>query len=148
VELIAVEMRNLEPFIGHWTMQALGAGGRASFEWLLGGRYVLQRITVDHPEAPDVFAVVGLDDHNGGYLQHYFDSRGVTRLYAMGFDGRELRLSREQPDFTPLPFAQRFTGSFEDGGDAIRGRWERANDDGPWELDFELDFQRISTDPR
>ena len=43
-------MRALEPFLGAWTVQADFPGarpedtrGRATFEWLLGGRFLCQR---------------------------------------------------------------------------------------------------------
>ncbi len=29
----------------------------------------------------------------------YFDSRGVHRVYAIGFDGSELTMERDQPGF-------------------------------------------------
>jgi hypothetical protein len=42
----------------------------------------------------------------------------------MTFDGTAWTLTREQQDFTPLAFKQRFVGTVEDGGDTIRGRWD------------------------
>ena len=49
---------------------------------------------------------------------------GVARLYAMTLDAGTWTLLRESPDFSPLDFAQRFTGTFSDDGDTIRGTWE------------------------
>jgi len=34
-------------------------------------------------------------DAGDGYTQHYFDSRGIARLYAMTFDGRDRELDFE-----------------------------------------------------
>jgi hypothetical protein len=74
------------------------------------GEALVQRTTVPVPDAPDsCCVVVGLDD--GGYMQHYFDSRGVVRLYGMAFDGSPWTLERTKPDFTLLEFHQRFTGA-------------------------------------
>lgn len=93
--------------------------------------------------APDGIAVIGRREDGEGYLQHYFDSRGVARLYEMSFDGRVWKLWREREDFTPLSFSQRFTGTFSDDGDAISASWEKTADDGSWELDFRLNYTRV-----
>jgi hypothetical protein len=88
--------------------------------------------------------VIAAASGGDGYTQHYFDSRGVVRLYAMTFDGRVWTLLREAPDFTPLEFAQRFTAEVQDGGAAIRGRWETRQPDEPdWEHDFDLSYVRL-----
>ena len=51
------------------------------------------------------------DPGTGAYTQHYYDSRGVVRLYAMTFSDGLWALTRESPDFSPLDFQQRFTGT-------------------------------------
>jgi hypothetical protein len=88
--------------------------------------------------------VIGLDP-NDAYGQHYFDSRGIARLYAMSFDGREWTLERHAPDFSPLDFRQRWLGTFSADGDRIGGRWETSQDGRGWELDFELFYHRLRT---
>jgi hypothetical protein len=115
--------------------------GRSTFEWVLGGAFLLQRSEVDHPSAPDGLILVGPGD-TGAYTQHYFDSRGVARVYAMTFDGRRWTLTREAPDFTPLEFSQRFTGTFEDGEQTIRGAWEVCHDGTTWQKDFDLVYTK------
>ncbi len=145
------DVRALEPFVGAWEVQAefpyadMGTvRGRTTFDWLLGRRFLLQRAAVDHPDAPDNQAVIAPDpDRPGDFRQHYFDSRGVVRLYAMTFDGREWTLLRLTADFTPLDFAQRFTGTFGDDGDTITGRWETSSDGADWQFDFGLTYRRI-----
>jgi|SRR5215211_5781198 len=140
----------LAPLVGTWRVTAEFADGAlpamegtTTFEWLQGRRYLLQRATTDHPAAPDVHAVIAPDrDRPGSYLQHYFDSRGVVRLYAMTFDGRTWTLTRTAPDFSPLDFSQRFTGSFSDGADTLAGRWERSGNGADWQLDFRLVHHR------
>ncbi len=53
-------------------------------------------------------------------------------------------LLRDEPDFSPLDFAQRFVGTFDAGRDSIDGRWETSNDGGEnWELDFAMVFTRV-----
>jgi hypothetical protein len=144
------DVRELEPFVGRWEVEAevpqLQPGalrGRTSFEWLFGHRFLVQRAGVEHPSAPDSHMVIAPDARRPGeYLQHYFDERGVVRLYAMTFDGRTWTLRRVEPDFSAFDFAQRFTGTFRDGGDTIAGRWERSADGEAWELDFRLTYRR------
>jgi hypothetical protein len=130
----------LNPLIGEWSMHtSLGpAVGRASFEWALGGQYLLERTGVpDAPEAPDGLAIIGVDQQ-GSYLQHYYDSRGVTRLYSMTFEDGTWTLLRDKPDFTPLEFAQRYVGQLGPDGDTIDGRWEISDDGTTWRVDFTL----------
>ncbi len=62
-----------------------GSGAPSVFEWALDGRFLMQRTEVRLPGAPDSLAIVSFDPGTGAYTQHYFDSRGVTRLYAMSF---------------------------------------------------------------
>ena len=76
-------------------------------------------------------------------LDGSFDSRGIARLYAMSFDGREWTLERHAADFSPLDFHQRWLGTFGSGGDTIEGRWESSPDGHDWELDFELAYHRL-----
>jgi hypothetical protein len=117
--------------------------GRTTFDWLLGRRFVLERSEAEHPDAPDSHSVLAPDPARpGGFVQHYFDSRGVVRLYEMAFDGRTWTLERRTPDFSPLDFAQRFTADLRDGGDTIAGRWETAPDGEEWRLDFRLTYRR------
>jgi hypothetical protein len=138
------ELTRLQPLVGEWAVEASiapGMQGRTVFEWTLDGRYLLQRSDIPHPEAPDGLCLIGADGE-GGYLQHYFDSRGVTRLYEMTFDGTSWTLLREKPDFSPLKFSQRYTGTVT--ADRIDGRWE-IDHGGGWELDFELNYVRAGS---
>jgi hypothetical protein len=93
--------------------------------------------------APDGLCLVGLDGDDG-YTQHYFDSRGIARVYAMTFDGRDWTLERNAPDFTPLSFHQRWFATFSTDRSRIEGRWESSPDGSTWELDFELTYHRIA----
>ncbi len=104
----------------------------------------MQRWEVQLPAAPDGIAIIGPDRDGDGYLQHYFDSRGVARLYEMTFGDGVWTLRRDSPDFSPLDFSQRFTGEFSDDGNTIAGRWEIAKGGPNFELDFELTYTRIT----
>jgi len=146
----STELAPLEPLVGEWSIEALfpqapptDVRGRTVFEWMTGGQFLVQRWEVPVPEAPDCLAVIGLDGNAPAYLQHYFDSRGVARVYAMTFDEGVWKLSRTTADFSPLEFSQRFTGTFGDDGRTIQGRWELAYDGSTWEHDFDLVYTRV-----
>ncbi len=143
-------LEKLEPFAGEWSMAVAfkdmppaDVGARVTFEWLPGKRFLIQRWDVPIPEAPDGIAIIGADPNGqGNYLQHYFDSRGVARVYKMSFDDGVWRLWRDEPDFSPLDFSQRFTGTFGDDGKTITGSWEINHDGKTWEHDFDLTYTK------
>ena len=118
-------------------------GGRVTFDWMPGERFLVERWEVPVPEAPDGIAIIGFDEGRGTYLQHYFDSRGVARVYSMSLDDGEWKLWRDQPDFSPLDFSQRFGGRFSQDGSRIDGAWEICHDGSTWEHDFDLSYLRV-----
>jgi hypothetical protein len=142
----------LERFLGNWDVEAIfdgedqviegDIGARSSFEWILDGAFLLQRSEVDHPDAPNGHALIAAKSDGDGYTQHYFDSRGVVRLYDMTFDGRTWTLTRESADFSPLDFEQRYVGTFTDDGSAIRGEWQIKHPGEDWKKDFVMNYVR------
>lgn len=151
-------LARLDVLVGEWAMEARfpgdqpagssGAGGgpvaRSRFEWALDRQFLLQHTEVPVPEVPDGLTIVSADLETGAYMQHYYDSRGVVRLYAMTLADGVWTLTRESPDFTPLEFAQRFTGTFSEDGDTISGAWEKCFSGGDWEHDFDLIYRRAA----
>ena len=138
-------LKRLEAFIGEWSVKASFPGsppGRSVFEWELTGQYLIQRTEAPDP-APDSIAIVAANPKTGAYTQHYFDSRGVVRVYAMTFSRGVWKLSRNSPDFSPLDFSQRFTGKFSRDGNTISGMWETSPDGKKWERDFDLTYTKV-----
>ena len=137
-------MERLAPLLGEWSLEASfdPAPGRVLFEWALDGQFLLERSEIPHPAAPDGLMLIGYDHSSGAYTQHYFDSRGVARVYAMTFGDGLWTLSRESADFMPLEFSQRYAGRFSDDGDRIEGRWDISHDGSTWERDFDLTYTR------
>ena len=135
----------LDVLVGSWTQRVDGYGdpeGTVTFEWSLDDRYLIERSTLPSP-FPDSLAVIEHDAAAGGFRQHYFDSRGVSRLYRMTFTGSEWTLTRTEPDFSDLGFAQRYVGVISEDERSVDGRWEQSHDGGStWELDFGLSFER------
>jgi hypothetical protein len=139
-------LARLEPFVGEWEV-AVGLPGaptaRSTFEWALGGQFLVQRTEVPIPEAPDGLCIYRVDLDSGAYQQHYFDSRGVVRIYEMTLEDGVWRLERHKPDFSPLPFHQRYVGRFSADGQNIEGAWEKSDDGAGWKLDFSLDYTKV-----
>jgi hypothetical protein len=138
------DMEPLDAFVGEWTMEAGPPGGppwpgdaRVSFEWLARA-YLIERWSVDMPEAPDGIAIIGPNESGENLVQHYFDTRGVARVYGMSLESGVWKLWREGEDFS-----QRFSGTFSEDGMRIEGRWEIAHDGETWETDFDLTYVKV-----
>jgi hypothetical protein len=136
----------LDALVGEWTMEARPPGGppwpgaaSVSFEWLAGRTWLIQRWSIEMPAAPDGIAIIGAGDEPGALRQHYFDSRGVHRVYEMTLDGATWTLERDAPD----PFPQRFSGTFSDDGNTISARWEKREAGEDWSTDFDLTYRRV-----
>jgi hypothetical protein len=98
-------LQSLSALIGEWTTEATHPAfpstvvlGRSTFEWLEGERFLIARARSDHPDFPDSISIIG---DAGGLRMHYFDSRGVARIYEMTLDGGVWTFSRTAPDFSP-----------------------------------------------
>jgi hypothetical protein len=143
----AMQLQDLEPLVGEWTVtiQLPGHGempaGRTTFEWLEGGGYLIQRATHDNPDFPKGITVIGPNADGDRIVQHYFDSRGVARVYETSFEDGVWRLWRDGPDF-----AQRFTGRLGADG-TIQGTWERSDDGVTWMHDFHLIYRKVAERP-
>jgi hypothetical protein len=70
------------------------------------------------------------------YVQHYFGSRSVARIYRMELSGRRGTLLRTEADFR---------GEFSADGSVIERQWERSGDGGgAWSVDFGMTYTRVS----
>src|ERR687896_2287081 len=138
-------LKPLEPLVGEWILEAKPPDGppwpgeaRATIEWHDSGAHLVERSTVEMPEAPNGISIMGCDAANGTYYQLYSDERGVCRVYEMSIGDGEWRLWREG-----APFPQRFTATFSDDGNTITGRWEKAPDGRTWETDYDLTYRKV-----
>lgn len=111
--------------------------GRASFEWMLGGAFLLMRSEIDEPEIPSGLAIIGSDDATGACYMQYFDERGVSRMYNVSLDDDTVRWWRDAPGFS-----QRFVGRFSSDGREIVGNGELSRDGEHWEGDLALTYVR------
>jgi hypothetical protein len=148
----------LRRLVGTWTTEATHPAlpgvvvhGTAAVEWLQGERFLIYRAANDHPDFPDSISIIGDTEHDrveegraapppearGALTMHYFDSRGVFRIYETTVDDRRWRLWRDAPGFS-----QRFTGTFSDDGATIVGRWQLSTDDVSWDDDLAITYRR------
>jgi hypothetical protein len=136
--------------IGTWELEPVVDGrsmgrGRATFEWIADGAFVLQRSDAEWTDpgwveqAPRTTqAVIGFDDSTGEVVQLYADDRRVFRIYRGTLTDEAWRLQRAAPGFH-----QRFIGDFGGDGLSIEGRWESSPDGKDWTLDFPITYRKV-----
>jgi hypothetical protein len=138
----------MEPFaalVGEWATEATHVAleglirGRVRFAWAADGRFLVQHAEYDHPDVPDAVSVIGRLDGETDLAMHYFDSRGVHRLYGIAFDGSELRVWRDAPGF-----AQRSVVRLGADGSTLEGSWELSEKDQGFRLDMTVAYRRLA----
>lgn len=148
----------LSRLVGTWSTEATHSAlpgvlvhGTAHIEWLEGERFLIHRARTDHPDFPDSISIIGAtgQDRVGEPAEnqpaaadprlsmHYYDSRGVYRVYLVDMDATAWRIRRNAPGFS-----QRFTGTFSDDGNVIAGLWEMCEDDVHWKDDLRISYHR------
>ena len=138
----------LTPLIGEWTIDITNISfdqnpsavvrGRASFDWLEGGAFLIQHAQFDNPDFPRSIEVIAPDDEAETYRMLYYDDRGVSRIYRMTFSGGIWTIWRDFPGFH-----QRFHGTFGEDGRVITAYWEKSTDGSNWEKDFDLTYTKV-----
>ena len=121
----------------HRALPGTVINGAATFEWLEDQRVLIHRSHYEHPEIPDALGVIGVVD--GQPTMHYFDARGVHRVFAVDMTGDVWRFWNDVPGFS-----QRFTGTLTDDDNAMDADVELSRDDGAtWEHDLAIAYRRI-----
>jgi hypothetical protein len=118
----------------------------ATFERL--GDFVIFRSKGQPAEVPDTLSIIGGAPEGEPQPMHYFDSRGVQRLFLTTIEGSTWRIWRAPGEDWNGPdgpgFNQRWIAEISADGSTIDGRWERGL--GPtgdaWELDFPMTYVR------
>jgi len=136
----------LAPLLGEWSLEAVFPGappsdlrGRVSFEWGPERAFMVERWEVPIAEAPDGVAILAPAEDGEELIQHYFDSRGVTRRYATDLLDGVWTLRKLSSGF-----AQRFRGELSADGATIAGAWEKADEGSTaWQHDFDLIYRRL-----
>jgi hypothetical protein len=134
----------LAPFhelIGTWATEATHPQfdavvlGSATFEWLDGGHFIIERSRNDHESFPDAICIIGAAEAGDRLVMEYFDSRGVRRTYGVSLEDGLLRIWRDDPTF-----AQRFSATVR--RDSFEGQWQLARTPGDWRDDLKVFYRR------
>lgn len=112
--------------------------GRASFNWIEGGAFLIMHSENDEEKIPSGIAIFGSDNATGEFFMLYFDERKVSRKYEVSFEDNVLKWWRNDPGFS-----QRFTFKFTDNDNTIKSEGEMCRDGTTWEKDLELIYTRI-----
>lgn len=143
-------LKRLEFLIGKWEVEVIPPQiqtnsffGQTTFDWMEKEKFIVQRTLMNQPEFPSSTIIYDYDFYTGEYLQHYFDSRGVTRLYNMSLEDAVWKLWRDTSDFSPLEFSQRFFGEINESRNTIYSYWEKSDDGLNWDHDFELVYRKV-----
>jgi hypothetical protein len=135
-------LKPFEVLVGEW--QTTGSHpyfpdtelhGRADFEWIEGGAFLLMRSEIDHPKFPDGVAIFGSDDEAETFYQVYFDERGISRKYDVAITGYQIKWWRDD-----AKFSQRFLMDIQK--DRLVSTGEMSHDGGEWEKDLSLTYKR------
>ena len=145
-------MHEFEPLIGEWHGEGefpdppMKMTAETTIERL--GEFIVIRSVGEPAELPDTISIVGGAPEGEAQPMHYFDSRGVKRLFMMAIVGSTWKIWRAPGEDWNGPdgpgFNQRYIGEISADGRSIAGRWERgmgaAGDE--WVIDFPFDYVR------
>jgi hypothetical protein len=146
-------MKEFEPLIGEWHGEgeiALEPPLKVSVEAKLSrlGKLIVFSTVSKPAEVPDSVSIIGGAPDGEPQPMHYFDSRGVKRLFMMALEGSTLKIWRAPGEDWNGPngpgFNQRFIGEISADGKMIEGRWERGTGKtgDKWEIDFPISYVR------
>jgi hypothetical protein len=146
-------MEEFEPLIGEWhaageipTEPPMKIAVDAKFERL--GAFLVFSSTGEPAELPDSVSIIGGAADGEPQPMHYFDSRGVERLYLTAMEGSTWKIwlapSQDWNGPHGPGFNQRFIGEISADGNTIDARWERGMGDAgdQWEIDFPISYVR------
>ena len=132
--------------IGEWTSKATHPAvpgtvvdGTASIEWLEGERFLIWRAREDHLDFPDSISILGDAD---GLRWHYFDSRGVHRLFDLTVTDDGFEIGREVP-VSSDDFSQTLTIVFADRDRTMTGLSKLSHDNETWSDDLAITYRRV-----
>lgn len=130
---------SLDHLVGQWDITMHHSAvpepviGKQSYERVLEDAFVKLRWTYDHPDFPDALALL-----DAGTC-HYFDVRGVVRVFDLTVDDSGWTMHRRGDDFW-----QRSSATF-DSRDRMTGTGENSFDGGAtWQHDYSIVYTRTA----
>jgi hypothetical protein len=146
-------MKQFDPLVGEWHGEGempIDPPMKISVEAKISrlGKFIVFSTLAKPVEVPDSVSIIGGAPEGEPQPMHYFDSRGVKRLFMMAVEGSTLKIWRAPGEDWNGPdgpgFNQRFSGEISPDGKKITGRWERGMGDAGdrWEIDFPINYVR------
>jgi hypothetical protein len=146
-------VRDFDRLIGHWRGEGeipidppMRISADTTIERL--GGFIVIRSLGEPADVPDTLSIVGGAPDGQPQPMHYFDSRGVKRMFLTALEGSTWKIWRAPGEDWNGPdgpgFNQRFIGEISADGDTIDGRWERGLGAAgvEWEIDFPITYRR------
>ena len=131
---------SLDRLLGTWnvTMQHVAmpeaVPGRHVYQRVLQDAFVMLQASFDHPDVPDATALLS------EAALHYFDVRGVTRVFDLEITDEGWTMIRRDSDFW-----QRSSATFR-GPDEMQGSGQNSDDCGAtWQHDFLMSYARAGS---
>jgi hypothetical protein len=114
-------LRTLEPLVGTWTVAGPdGLTGRVHYEWMDGGRFLVQQVDLHHADEHDHgVEYIGYDEAGGELRSHYFGGSGELLEYTYRIEGDLLTIW-----FGGTDSPARFEGRFSADGSTNDGAWQ------------------------
>lgn len=128
------KLSQLNAFAGIWKTEgeilatsnnpAVPISGTDIYEWLPGGYFLIHHVDVRMGENQvHSTEIIGYDSSTDTFPMHYFGHKGSTGVMVATLEDDTWKFKGE---------TERFTGSFNESGDVMSGKWERLNESA-WE---------------
>jgi hypothetical protein len=112
--------------------------GRASFQWVEGGVFLIMHSEIDEAGIPSGVAIFGSDNGAERIYMLYFDERGVSRKFDVTVGVKEVTCRRDHPKFSQIMRLR-----VDDDGEGLIGSGRRSEDGAAWQDDLSLAYTRV-----
>lgn len=134
-------LEQLDVLVGEWTAASekyAEGRGHTTVAPTDDGKFVRIVSREEDARFPESTQLVGADESRDECTVLYYDSRGVHRVYSMSVVDGVWKMWRDAPGFN-----QRYVGRVSDDGKTITGQWEFSEDGKSWEVDFDLNYNKV-----
>jgi len=113
-------LKSLDRLIGRWADSGPGLSGQSRFEWMEGGRFLLQHVNlVQGDQHTRGIEIIGYDEQSKSLKSHYFDCNGSILEYTWEVSDDTLTIW-----YGDAGSAAAYRGKFSPDGNSCSGAWE------------------------